>query len=88
MERSLTHRQAVILDFVEESIKRDGYPPTRAEIAKHFGFRSPNAAEEHLRALAGKGRIEIRRGIARGIVLTPDPAEDWLVDSLAWIGAR
>lgn len=69
MTIGLTPRQAEILDFIRDAVKRTGMPPTRAEIATMFGFRSPNAAEEHLRALAKKGAIEIASGTARGIHL-------------------
>ncbi|WP_299726497.1 transcriptional repressor LexA [uncultured Endozoicomonas sp.] len=63
----LTKRQAEILNLIRSYIEETGFPPTRAEIAKTFGFRSPNAAEEHLRALARKGAIEITPGASRGI---------------------
>jgi len=66
----LTPRQAEILALIRDAIDATGFPPTRAEIAQAFGFRSPNAAEEHLRALARKGVIEIQDGAARGIRLT------------------
>jgi repressor LexA len=66
----LTPRQAEILALIRDAIESTGFPPTRAEIAQAFGFRSPNAAEEHLRALARKGAIEIQDGAARGIRLT------------------
>ncbi len=66
---TLTPRQQQILDLIREHIARTGAPPTRAEIALAFGFRSPNAAEEHLRALARKGHIEMLAGTSRGIVL-------------------
>ncbi|ASP40270.1 repressor LexA [Bacterioplanes sanyensis] len=63
----LTQRQQQVLDFVRSSLEATGFPPTRAEIAKQLGFRSPNAAEEHLKALARKGAIEIMPGASRGI---------------------
>ncbi len=69
MTIGLTPRQSEILEFIRDAVKRTGMPPTRAEIATMFGFRSPNAAEEHLRALAKKGAIEISSGTARGIHL-------------------
>jgi repressor LexA len=69
MTIGLTSRQSEILDFIRDIVKRTGMPPTRAEISTQFGFRSPNAAEEHLRALARKGAIEISSGTARGIHL-------------------
>ena len=66
---SLTSRQEEILNLIKANIRATGYPPTRAEIAKELGFRSPNAAEEHLRALAKKGVIEMIKGTSRGIRL-------------------
>jgi repressor LexA len=68
-ERELTPRQAEILQLIRDAIEATGYPPTRAEIAMAFGFRSPNAAEDHLRALERKGCISIEPGAARGIRL-------------------
>lgn len=65
----LTRRQAEILELIRTSITERGSPPTRAEIAQAFGFRSPNAAEEHLKALARKGVIELLPGSSRGIRL-------------------
>jgi repressor LexA len=67
----LTDRQQQILDLIRSTIERTGAPPTRAEIANELGFRSPNAAEEHLRALARKGVIELVGGTSRGIRLQP-----------------
>lgn len=63
----LTPRQAEILALIQEYITDEGYPPTRMDIAGAFGFRSPNAAEEHLRALERKGYIELLPGSSRGI---------------------
>ena len=63
----LTPRQAEILALIQEHITATGFPPTRAEIARHLGFRSPNAAEDHLKALARKGAIEMTPGASRGI---------------------
>lgn len=68
----LTARQQQIFDLVRRAIERTGSPPTRAEIANQLGFRSANAAEEHLQALARKGVIELVGGTARGIRL-PSP---------------
>jgi repressor LexA len=68
----LTARQQQILDLVQSTIERTGSPPTRAEIAAELGFRSPNAAEEHLQALARKGVIELLGGTSRGIRLKSD----------------
>jgi len=63
----LTARQQQVLDLIKQAISETGFPPTRAEIAKELGFRSPNAAEEHLKALARKGAIEMVAGASRGI---------------------
>lgn len=68
----LTPRQAEILALIREFVSATGFPPTRAEIAKRLGFRSANAAEDHLRALARKGAIELTPGSSRGIRLTED----------------
>ena len=68
----LTDRQQQILDLVQSAIERTGAPPTRAEIANELGFKSANAAEEHLQALARKGVIELIGGTSRGIRLQSD----------------
>jgi len=68
----LTERQQQILDLVRGAIERTGAPPTRAEIAAELGFKSANAAEEHLQALARKGVIELVGGTSRGIRLKSD----------------
>jgi repressor LexA len=65
----LTARQEQILQLIKDAIENTGFPPTRAEIAAELGFRSANAAEEHLQALARKGAIEISPGTSRGIRL-------------------
>ncbi|MFB1002106.1 MAG: transcriptional repressor LexA [Pseudomonadales bacterium] len=65
----LTARQQQILSLIRSHIQDTGFPPTRADIAKEFGFKSANAAEEHLKALARKGAIEIIPGASRGIRL-------------------
>lgn len=65
----LTPRQQEILDFIKNTVEMLGAPPTRAEIATAFGFASPNAAEDHLKALAKKGAINLEPGSARGIRL-------------------
>jgi repressor LexA len=65
----LTGRQQQVLDIVRQHIDQTGYPPTRADIARELGFKSANAAEEHLKALARKGAIEIVPGASRGIRL-------------------
>ncbi|MDP3874690.1 MAG: transcriptional repressor LexA [Pseudomonadota bacterium] len=69
----LTTRQQQILQLIRDAVSERGSPPTRAEIAQAFGFRSPNAAESHLRALARKGVISLDEGRARGIRLTESP---------------
>ena len=71
----LTTRQSEIFEFIKKEIEFNGYPPTRSEIAKVFGFKSPNAAESHLRALEKKGYITIENGASRGINLTENTAE-------------
>jgi repressor LexA len=65
----LTQRQQQVLDIVRQHINDTGYPPTRADIAQKLGFKSANAAEEHLKALARKGAIEMIAGASRGIRL-------------------
>ena len=65
----LTPRQEQILNLIRDAIDNTGFPPTRAEIANELGFKSANAAEEHLQALARKGAIEISPGTSRGIRL-------------------
>ena len=70
----LTDRQLEILDLIKNSISQTGSPPTRAEIAELLGFKSANAAEDHLRALAKKGVIELVSGRSRGIRLTDTAA--------------
>jgi repressor LexA len=69
-EKPLTKRQKEILAFIADHIESAGFPPTRNDVSKHFGFRSPNAAESHLRALENKGVIRIEPGQSRGIALT------------------
>ncbi len=66
---SVNDRQQEVFDLIRDHISQTGMPPTRAEIAQRLGFRSPNAAEEHLKALARKGAIEIVSGASRGIRL-------------------
>ena len=65
----LTPRQSQILELIQDFISETGMPPTRAEIARELGFKSPNAAEEHLRALQRKGVIDLIPGTSRGIQL-------------------
>ena len=75
MTIKLTERQQQILDLIREAVAHTGFPPTRAEIAQKLGFRSANAAEDHLRALARKGVIELTAGASRGIRLTESAAD-------------
>lgn len=81
--RPLTPRQQQIFDLIREKISDTGMPPTRAEIATYFGFKSANAAEEHLKALAKKGYIEMLPGTSRGIRLAEEFMEE---DGLPLIG--
>jgi repressor LexA len=67
----LTARQQQVFELIQRAIERTGFPPTRAEIAAELGFSSANSAEEHLRALARKGVIELAAGASRGIRLVP-----------------
>ncbi|OAT31611.1 transcriptional repressor LexA [Proteus myxofaciens] len=76
--KALTARQQQVYDLVRDHISQTGMPPTRAEIASQLGFRSPNAAEEHLKALARKGVIEIISGASRGIRLLLEEEPDGL----------
>jgi len=64
---NLTSRQEQVLQLIKSYAEETGYPPTRAEIARILGYKSPNAAEEHIKALARKGAIEIIPGASRGI---------------------
>lgn len=86
MSRSLTARQQNVLDFIVKTMNELGYPPTRAEISRALGFKSANAAEEHLRALERKGAIKVIRGTSRGIRLPaqePEAANDEGLDEPA-----
>lgn len=69
----LTPRQQEVLDLIRRYSEDTGYPPTRADIARELGFRSANAAEEHLKALARKGAIEMIAGTSRGIRIAEEP---------------
>ena len=69
---NLTVRQREIFDFIKKEIELNGYPPTRSEIAKVFGFKSPNAAEDHLKALKRKGVLNIVSGASRGISINKE----------------
>lgn len=66
---NLTARQEQVLQLIKSYAQETGYPPTRAEIARILGYKSPNAAEEHIKALARKGAIEVIPGASRGIRL-------------------
>ena len=68
----LTTRQSEIFEFIKKEIEFNGYPPTRSEIAKVFGFKSPNAAEDHLKALKKKGVLNIISGASRGISIVKE----------------
>ncbi|MBT9539381.1 transcriptional repressor LexA [Thiobacillus sp.] len=70
--KELTARQEEILNLIKEWIETTGLPPTRVEIAQHFGFSSPNAAEAHLKVLAKKGVLDLVPGTSRGIRLKGD----------------
>lgn len=74
MAIKLTARQAQILDLIRQAITRTGRPPTRAEIAQQLGFRSANAAEDHLRALQRKGHVRLAANTSRGIELIESAA--------------
>lgn len=78
--KPLTARQQEVLDFLKRHLEISGMPPTRAEISRELGFKSPNAAEEHLKALARKGAIEIIAGASRGIRIIEElePEEEGL----------
>ena len=82
----LTARQQQILDLIQTAIANTGAPPTRAEIAQELGFKSPNAAEEHLQALARKGVIELVSGTSRGIRLRSEPRSKPFTLSLPGMG--
>lgn len=82
MSIKLTARQQEVFDLIKTIIRRTGFPPTRAEIAKNLGFRSANAAEDHLKALAKKGAIILIPGTSRGIRLNPalDDSNEQITD--------
>ena len=72
--KELTKRQADVLAVIIDHIKENGMPPTRVEIAKVLGFKSANAAEDHIKALARKGVVEVLSGTSRGIRVLVDPS--------------
>ncbi len=85
--RPLTERQQQIYNLIKKIIQTTGMPPTRAEIAQKLGFRSANAAEEHLKALAKKGAIEMIAGSSRGIrLLLEQPEETSEFEGIPLIG--
>lgn len=86
MMKNLTARQQEVYDLLKRHLEETGMPPTRAEISKELGFRSPNAAEEHLKALARKGVIEIIAGASRGIRLLVNEDEQEELGGLPLIG--
>ncbi|MDH5513235.1 MAG: transcriptional repressor LexA [Gammaproteobacteria bacterium] len=75
MSDELTHRQQEIVNLIRRQIEKTGLPPTRADICTAFGFKSPNAAESHLRALEAKGVIEMTPGASRGIRIIEQGAQ-------------
>jgi repressor LexA len=84
--KNLTTRQEEILNLIKTHISDFGFPPTRADIAKTLGFRSPNAAEQHLRAIEKKGFIKILSGASRGIVLSESESNEIPVIGLVAAG--
>ncbi len=84
--KPLTPRQAEVLELIKVNMSETGMPPTRAEIAQKLGFKSANAAEEHLKALAKKGVIEIMPGTSRGIRLLLEEEEVLAESGLPLIG--
>lgn len=84
--KPLTPRQAEVLELIKANMNETGMPPTRAEIAQKLGFKSANAAEEHLKALAKKGVIEIMPGTSRGIRLLLEEEEQLEESGLPLIG--
>lgn len=75
MKNNLTRRQSEILNLIRRQIETTGFPPTRADICAALGFKSPNAAESHLRALEAKGAIEMLPGASRGIRIVAQGAQ-------------
>ena len=84
--KNLTKRQQEILNLIKNHILDFGFPPTRADIAKNLGFKSPNAAEQHLRAIEKKGFIKILSGASRGIVLNNSDKDEIPVIGLVAAG--
>ena len=84
--KNLTNRQEEILNLIKNHIFEFGFPPTRADISKSLGFKSPNAAEQHLRAIEKKGFIKILSGASRGIVLNETDSQEIPVIGLVAAG--
>ena len=84
--KGLTDRQQEILDLIKSNLEDNGLPPTRADIARTLGFKSPNAAEQHLRAIEKKGFISILAGASRGIILNTEEDLGILVIGLVAAG--
>jgi len=82
----LTKRQQQVFDFIKLYISDKGMPPTRVDIAAALGFRSPNAAEDHLKALARKGAIELVSGASRGIRILEDEEYEHEEEGLPLVG--
>ena len=74
--KNITQQQSRVLDCIQNHINKTGFPPTRADICNDLGFKSPNAAETHLRALEKKGYITIESGRSRGCLLYTSDAAD------------
>ena len=70
--KNLTKRQSEIFNYIKSEIENNGYPPTRSEISKTFGFKSPNAAGDHLKALKKKGVLDLAAGTSRGITIASE----------------
>src|SRR6218665_1244484 len=83
----LTTRQAEILDFIRENIERTGMAPTRAEVALRFGFKSKNAAADHLRALEQKGYLKLHAELSRGIQLLDTPEDSDMIPIIGSVAA-
>lgn len=75
----ITEQQQKVLDYIGGFIAEHRFPPTRIEIADHFGYKSPNAADAHVKGLVRKGYVTLRRGTARGITINNHPIEQPLV---------
>ena len=81
----LTARQEQILNLIKDAIENTGFPPTRAEIANELGFKSANAAEEHLQALARKGAIEIAAGTSLNVGAGGGKRISRIAATLSWL---